>query len=134
DRARARRVALVDEGDDVLAEIRVVVADGGRVDELGTAERRPCVDEDDARRGAQVVDELDDGRAEGGTVPPHVHLPGEPLDEVDRRERRALRTGRLVHPEWAPGGIAERITRERSAVELVLVQPDRKSTRLNSSH
>src|SRR5207249_9538058 len=51
------RVAGVDERDDLVAEIRVVVADAGRVEELRAAVRRPRVDEDDERRRAALVGE-----------------------------------------------------------------------------
>ena len=86
----------VDERDDLVAEIRVVVADTGRVEELRAAVRRPRVDEDDERGRAAVVgeervDELEHVRTERRAVAPHVELAGVPLDQVDRRQRRRRR-------------------------------------------
>src|SRR5438067_12356593 len=98
-----------------------------RVEKLRSALRRPCFDENNARRQAAVpceerVDELEHGGTEGGAVPPHVDLPRHALDEIERREPLSLRARGLVHPERAPGGIVERVAGEGCAVELVLVE------------
>ncbi len=50
----ARRMACVDERDDLLAEIGAVQPDALRVDPLRAADGRPAVDEDDDRRGASA--------------------------------------------------------------------------------
>ena len=120
----------VDERHDLVAEIRVVVADAGRVEELRAAVGRPGVDEDDERGRAAVVgeervDELEHVRAERRAVPPHVDLAGVPLDQVDRRQRRLVGARRHVDPERPPVRVAEPVAAERIALELVLVEaPD----------
>ena len=80
-----RLVALVDERHDLVAEVGVVAAAAGGVDELRAADGRPGVDEDDPRVDVRVVEELEEGRPEGGAVAPHVELAGEALEHVDRR-------------------------------------------------
>ena len=65
-----RPVAAVHPGHDLVAEVGVVVAGRGRVEELAAAERRPRVDEDDDRRGHAAVGEQARPRARrprGGT-------------------------------------------------------------------
>ena len=103
-----RAVARVDERHDLVAEIRVVVADAGRVEELRAAVRRPRVDEDDERGraalvGEERVDELEHVRAERRAVAPHVELAGVPLDQVDRRAAASRRRPAACRPRAAAG-------------------------------
>ena len=115
-----RLVALVDERDDLVAEVGVVAAAAGRVDELRAADRRPGVDEDDARVDVGVVEQLEEGRPEGGAVAPHVELAGEALEDVDRRPAGVGR--RRVDPERPLVRVAERVAAQRLAREHVLVE------------
>ena len=115
-----RLVALVDERDDLVAEVGVVAAAAGRVDELRAADRRPGVDEDDAGVDVRVVEQFEEGRPEGGAVAPHVELPGEALEDVDRGPAGVRR--RRVDPERPLVRVAERIAAQRLARDHVLVE------------
>ena len=115
-----RLVALVHERHDLVAEVGVVAAAAGRVDELRAADGRPGVDEDDARVDVGVVEELEEGRAEGGAVAPHVELAGVALEHVDGRA--ALVAGRRVDPQRPLVRVAERVPAQRVADEHVLVE------------
>jgi hypothetical protein len=74
--------------DHLVAQIGVVPPRARGVDELAAADRRPAVHpHHDARRdlspGHALVGQLREVLAERRAVPPHVQLPGEPLDLVD---------------------------------------------------
>src|SRR5205823_9257308 len=95
------------------------------------AERGPRVDVDEqARRRVasreHLVDELREVLPEGAAVAPHVDLPGQALDDVDRRVA-PLRVGVVarwqVDPERPNVRIAERVVLEDLALELELVEP-----------
>src|SRR5205823_2338233 len=61
---------------------------------------------------------------ERGAVPPHVQLPGESLDGVDRgvpAPRVVVVPGRDVHPQRPVGRVAERVVLERLPVDRVLL-------------
>ena len=113
-------VALVDERDDLVADVRVVAAAAGRVDELRAADRRPGVDEDNAGVDVGVVEQLEEGRPEGGPVAPHLDLAGEALEDVDRRPACVGR--RRVDPERPLVRVAERIPAQRLARDHMLVE------------
>ena len=122
--ARGRRVALVDERHDLVAQVVLVAPGAGRVEELRAAEGGPGVDEDDDRVGAfaggeQRVEALDHRRLERLAREPHVELAGVALDDVDARERLrvvALDARRAVDVERAPRRIAERVVREQRRI------------------
>ena len=131
---RQRRVALVDERDDFIAEVVHVPAGAGRVQELRPTARRPGVDEHDDRgravaAGEHRIEPLDHGRLESRAGEPHVDLPGEPLDDVDRGHAvRPIGAGGVVDVERAPRWVAERVVREQlgfddDAVEASLQRP-----------
>ena len=88
-----RRVALVDERHDLVAQVVQVAAGAARVEELRAAARRPRVDEHDHRVRALAgrehrVEALDHRRLERGAAEPHVDLPAVALDHVHRRDAR----------------------------------------------
>jgi hypothetical protein len=75
--------------------------------------------------GEQPVDSLRRARAEGRAVPPHVELPGHPLDQVDRGEAAVgldVVCGGHVDPERADVRVAERIVAQQVALDLELVE------------
>ncbi len=124
-----RPVALVDERHDLLAEVRVVAARAGRVEELAAPELRPRVDEDDdgglrGPRGERLVAELEEVLPEGRDVAPRAEEAGQPLDDVERRQAlvRVVVAGRHVDPERAHVGVAEGVVAQGVALELVLVE------------
>ena len=93
------RVALVDERDDLVAQVVQVAAGARRVQELGAAQRGPGVDEHDDRvravpGGEHRVEPLDVGGLERGAPDPHVELAGVALEDVDRREPLPARRDR----------------------------------------
>ena len=114
------RIALVDERDDLVAEVGLIAPGPGRVEELRSAVAGPAVDHDDdrvgaIRRGQHRVHPLDEGRLEGAAAGPHVELAGVALDHVDARQRPRmveLDSGRPEHVERPPGRIAERVVGE----------------------
>src|SRR2546422_7086396 len=129
---RSRRaVVRIDPRNDLVAQVRVVVPGPGRVQELASAEGGPAVDPDhDARRRLarreHLVGQLGEVLPEGGSVPPHVELTGEPLDLIDAR---VASTGivvvarRKIDPERADTRIADRIPLKSFALEPVLFEP-----------
>ena len=75
--------------------------------------------------GEELVDQLGDGRAEGGPVAPHVELAGQPLDLVERRVaavRLVVVAGRQVDPERPLVRVAERVAPQRLADDHVLLE------------
>jgi hypothetical protein len=125
-----RAVTPVDERDDLVAQVRQVVAGSRRVDELTPAERGPAIDPDDdhGRRlavGEQRVGELGEVLPERRAVAPHIQLAGEPLDHIHRREPRirvVVVPRREVHPQRTIRGIVERVAEQRPAGDRVLVE------------
>ena len=126
---RQRAVVLVDPGHHLVAEIGVIAAGAGRVEELAAAEGRPGVHPHDhagwrlANR-EQLVGELGEVAAEGGAIAPHVELTGQPLDHVDGGVaplRLVVVAGRHVHPERPLVRVAERVVAQRRALEDVLL-------------
>ena len=120
-----RRVARVDELDDLVAEVVHVAPGAGRVEELRAAVARPGVDEHDDRvragaRGEQRVEGLDHRRLERVAREPHVELARVALDHVDRGQRArvvALDAGRAVDVERAAGRVAERVVGEHVGLD-----------------
>ncbi len=91
-------VVRVDEGDDLVAEVRVVAAGAGGVDELAAAVGGPRVDEhDEARRSPAGREELIDGLRErsGGTGSGCATSATSPCSPAARRR-------------WGSGGRARR--------------------------
>jgi hypothetical protein len=125
---RERRVARVNERNQLLAQIGVVAAGARRIDELAAAERCPAVHHrNPARRDGgiaeQRIDELNGRQALRTAVAPHVELTAEALDEVDdRKPARVVAWGR-VHPERPYARIAERVAAECDAVHNQLIEP-----------
>ena len=118
-------VALVHPGDDLVAEIGVILARSRRIEELTAAERRPAVgvDEDRGGRisaGEEVVGELGEVLAEGGTVSPHVELARQPLDHVDGRisPLGVVVARRKIDAKRAHARVAEGIPLESLALDL----------------
>ena len=81
-----RLEALVDERDDLVAQVRVVPAGAGRVDVLRAADRGERVDENDKAPRRVALEQLRERGAEGGAVVPHLEAAGEALEDVDRRQ------------------------------------------------
>ena len=120
-----RPVALVDEGDDLVAEVASVAPRPRRVDELAAAERGPGVHEDDDARSRELVDQLREVAAERDAVPPHVELAGQPLEDVDggvAAHGVLVVAGRHVHPERPEVRVAERVAAQELALDDVLVE------------
>ena len=80
-----RRVAGVDERDDLLVEIRAVPPDAVRVDPLRAADRRPAVDEDDDGFRSECVDLLRIGPFERLDVEPGRRRAQVGVQDVHRR-------------------------------------------------
>jgi hypothetical protein len=116
-------IAAVDEGHDLVAQVRVVAARPRRIDELAASIRGPCVNEDhDARRhvavGEQRVRGLGKGRAKRRAVVPHGSRARVALDDVNGRIAPfgvVVVAWRHIHLQGTFGGIAERIVREKLA-------------------
>ena len=73
----------------------------------------------------QLVDELREVPPERRAVAPHVELPRQALDHVDRRVaalRVVVVAGRHVDPERPHVRVAERVVLQHLALELVLVE------------
>ena len=117
---RRGRVALVDERHDLLAEVGLVAAGPGRVEELRSAVARPAVDHHDDRVGTVLggehrVHALDEGRLERAPARPHVELSRVALDHVDAGQGPGmieLDAGRAQHVQRPPGRVAERVVGE----------------------
>ena len=120
-----RPVTLVDEVDDLVAQVAAVAPGPRRVDELAAAERRPGVHEHDEARRRELVDELREVAAERDAVPPHVELPGQALEDVDGRVAALgvlVVAGRDVDPERPEVRVAERVSAQELALDDVLVE------------
>jgi hypothetical protein len=112
-----RSVALVDPGDDLVAEVGVVAARARRVEELAAAQGRPGVDphQDGGRGlagGEELVHQFRRVLAECRAIAPHVQLSGQALDQVDRGVavlRLVVVAGRRVDPERSHMWISERV-------------------------
>ena len=115
-----RRIALLDERDDLVAQVVLIAAEPERVQELRTAVGRPAVDERDQRvravaGGEHRVDPLDHRELERGAVEPHVDLARVALDDVDDGQRSRvveLDPGRAVDVQRPACRIAQRIVRQ----------------------
>src|SRR5207247_7820944 len=122
---------------ELVADVRVVAAGPGRVDELAAAERCPGIDEDeDGRRRLpareQLVGEFWEIPPERRPVAPGVDLTGQALDHVDARiaaVRFVVVARRHVDPERPDVRVAERVALQNLALEGVLVEAPREVVR-----
>ena len=120
-----RRIALLDERDDLVAQVVLIAAEPERVQELRTAVGRPAVDERDQRvravaGGEHRVDPLDHRGLERGAVEPHVDLARVALDDVDDGQRSRvveLDPGRAVDVQRPACRIAQRIVRQELGLD-----------------
>jgi hypothetical protein len=75
---RQRGELRIDERDDVVAEVGVVPADGGRVDELRAADRRERVDQHDHASGASRAISTEYESTNGATLNQESTMPLKP--------------------------------------------------------
>jgi hypothetical protein len=120
----------VHPGNDLVAQVRVVLPGSGRVNKLAAAVARPRVDVDDDRRRRLVAGEdgvggLGKGLPEGLTVEPHADLAGVPLDHVDARVAAfqvVVVPRRRVDEQRPLVRVAQRVPLEKLAGDDALVE------------
>ena len=123
-------IALVHERHHLVAQVVVVPAGPGRVQELAAAERRPRVDEHDDRRrrttpGEHRVGRLHERLAVRRPVVPHRDGAGVALDHIDARVAAlgfVVVPRRHVDPQRPLARVPERVAPQHLGGEDVFVE------------